>query len=151
MWPEGPGFGWFKSNLLQHTCTQSIWKWCVWTYKYEPCPGLWHPWLILKQHLSQNLSWICRWEIAQPHTGIQIFFPELYTCFIQQKSLLEKNKKGGSNPSTRKNVVPSLFSQRTSSLSFLISPEKHSSLSCPKLSHLIHLFWLARYVRTAAS
>lgn len=94
MWPKDLGLGGL-SQACSHTCTQSIWKWCVWTHKYEPYPGLWHPWLLLKHPLSQKLSRICSWEIAQPHTGIQIFFPEFYTCFTQQKSRLEKSRKKG--------------------------------------------------------
>lgn len=84
--------------------------------------------------------------MAQLHREIQIFFPEFYACFIQ--SQLEKNRKEGSNLSKRKDVLP-YFSQSTSSLFFQFSPEKHSFLSSSKLSHLIHLFWPARYVRTA--
>lgn len=53
------------SQACSHTCTQNIWKGCVWTHKYKPYHGLWHPWLFLKLHLSQNLSRIGSWEIAQ--------------------------------------------------------------------------------------
>lgn len=95
-------------QACSHTCRQSIWKWCVWTHKYKTGPGSWHPWLLLKQHLSQNLSRTCRWEIAQPHRRIKSSFLS-FAFVLCSRSLSWKRTENGDQKCCSFTLFPEYF------------------------------------------
>lgn len=132
IWSERLGFRWSNSSLFTHMQTKHLEVVCL-------------------DSQIQDRSWfmasLATFEAASESKSLkdlqmgdssasqkdQIFFPEFCICFMQQKSQLEKNRKWRSKMLFF-HFVPRVFS----SLFFQISPEKHSFLSSPKLSHLIH-------------